>query len=178
MALISTSRSWPVAEGFGRSISISESSRSIEPFSLYPTAFMTCMTCSCVSRARRSSNFIRKHNALAVGHFEESGRQPLASDLDPGQPRLDGGYVLIGQAHLGRAEVFLHAVQAARAEDWHDAWPFCEEPGERHLRGRGALGRGELFDRLDHSLVGLHRLGSEARGSRAEVVHTEARRTH
>src|SRR5258707_10988473 len=171
MALISTSRSWPVAEGFGRSISISESSRSIEPFSLYPTAFMTC---SCVSRARRSSNFIRKQNVLAVGHFEESGRQPLASDLDPGQPRLDSGYVLIGKAHVGRAEVFFHAVQAARAEDRHDAGPSCEEPGERHLRRRGALDRGELFDRLDLSLVGLHRLGSQARGSRAEVVHTEA----
>src|SRR6202030_789315 len=35
----------------------------------------------------------------------------------------------------------------------------------------------ELSARLDHSLVGLHRLGSEAGGSRAEVVHTEARRT-
>jgi hypothetical protein len=34
--------------------------------------------------------------SLAVGHFEESGRQPLASDLDPGQSRLDSGYVPIG----------------------------------------------------------------------------------
>src|SRR5258708_21174092 len=109
MALISTSRSWPVAEGFGRSISISESSRSIEPFSLYPTAFMTC---SCVSRARRSSNFIRKQNALAVGHFEESGRQPLASDLDLGEARLDTGHVLIGTAHVGRPEAFLHPSHA------------------------------------------------------------------
>jgi hypothetical protein len=114
---------------------------------------------------------------LAVGHFEESGRQPLAGDLDPGQARFDSGHVLIGKAHLGRAEVFFHTVQAARAEDRHDAGPSCEEPGERHLRGRGAFGRGELFDRLDHSLVGLHSLGSEARRSRAEVVHTEVRRT-
>jgi hypothetical protein len=76
----------------------------------------------------------RRIPSLAVGHFEESGRQPLASDLDPGQPRLDSGYVLIGKAHIGRAEVFLRAVQAARAEDWHDAWPFCEEPGERQRK--------------------------------------------
>jgi hypothetical protein len=59
----------------------------------------------------------RRIPSLAVGHFEESGRQPLASDLDPGQARLDSGYVLIGKAHVGRAEVFLHAVQAAGAED-------------------------------------------------------------
>src|SRR5258707_9848233 len=104
MALISTSRSWPVAEGFGRSISISESSRSIEPFSLYPTAFMTC---SCVSRARRSSDSVRKQNALSVGHFEESRRQPLARDLDPGEARFHSGHVLVGKAHLGRAEVFV-----------------------------------------------------------------------
>jgi hypothetical protein len=48
---------------------------------------------------------------------------------------------------------FSFAVQVTRAEDRHDAGPSCEEPGERHLRGRGALGRGERFDRLDHNLV-------------------------
>jgi hypothetical protein len=84
---------------------------------------------------------------------------------------IDGGHVLIGKAHFGRAEVFLHAIQAARAEDRHDAGPSCEEPGERDLCGHGALGRGEQFDRLDHSLVGLHRVGSEARGTTRFIEH-------
>jgi hypothetical protein len=106
------------------------------------------------------ANFVRKQKALEVGHFEESGRQPRAGDLDPSQARLDSGHILTGKAHLGRAEVFIHTVQSACAEDRHDPGPSCEEPGERQLRGRGALGRGEPFDRLDHSLVGFHRLGS------------------
>jgi hypothetical protein len=68
------------------------------------------------------------------GQFEDSGRKPLANRLDPGQARLDSGHVLIRKAHLGRAEVFLHAVQAARAEDRHDAGPSCEEPARAAAR--------------------------------------------
>ena len=45
---------------------------------------------------------LEENRTLAVSHFEESGRQPLAGDLDPGQARLDSGHVLIGKAHLGR----------------------------------------------------------------------------
>ncbi len=41
---------------------------------------------------------------LAVGQFEDSGRQPLTSDLDPGQARLDSGHVLIRKAHLIRMD--------------------------------------------------------------------------
>jgi len=49
------------------------------------------------------------------------------------------------------APSFLHARPAARPKI--GTMRPSSKPGERHLRGRGTLGRGELFDRLDHSLL-------------------------
>jgi hypothetical protein len=81
--------------------------------------------------------------AVAVGQFEDSGRQPFANDLEPGQARFDRGHVLIGKAHLGRAEVFLHARQGGACRRSARWWALLRSHASATCATVAPLGRGE-----------------------------------
>jgi len=124
----------------------------------------------------RRANYVRS----SVGRFARSAgasRTPVTSirqaALDSGQSSRKGS--------PGRAEVYLsREVQGWRVHERSvtKLGPIAKsETAERHPARRGALGRGELLDRLDPSLVGLHRSAGRAQRGRParKLFTTEAR---
>ena len=68
----------------------------------------------------------------------------VALDSDPGEGMLDRRQIVRGQREVGRAEVLLQPVQLGRAGDRHDPRLLRQQPGERDLRRRRPLARGDL----------------------------------
>lgn len=123
---------------------------------MLPSSMLASIPAGVEANSRRFGNpsdSVRKQKALEVGQFEDCGRQPLASDLDQGQVRLDRGHVLIGKAHLGRAEVFFHAARRV-SKIGTMLGPLARSQASAPCAVVAPLANSELFDRLDHSLVG------------------------
>jgi malate dehydrogenase (oxaloacetate-decarboxylating) len=74
---------------------------------------------------------------------------------------------------LGGAEVFIEALEAAGAWDWHDPRPLGEQPRQRHLSRRGLLGGGNTSEQVYDGLVRDAGLSGEPRQVGTDVASTE-----
>src|SRR5262245_56476113 len=73
------------------------------------------------------------------------------------------------------AEVLLEPVTLRRSGNRYHPWLLREQPGERDLRGRRVLARGERLEPLDECEVRLPVLFREARHDIAEIGRFERR---
>jgi hypothetical protein len=79
----------------------------------------------------------------------------VADDLDLVQGLADLAKVLGRQLHVGRRHVLLQASHLRRTGDGDDPGLLRQEPGERDLRRRRLLLRGDRAEALDERLVRL-----------------------
>src|SRR5579862_1990026 len=99
---------------------------------------------------------------------------PLALYRDLAERRVDLAEILGGERDRRRAVVLVEAMELGGAGDRHDPRLLRQQPSERDLRRRHHLLCRDFAQPVDQPLVGLARLGREARHDVAEIIADEA----
>ena len=87
----------------------------------------------------------------APGQLQRALEQPFAFEIDPRRRGVDVTEVVGRELNSVEAEVFLQAVQLGGAGDRHDPRFLREQPCQRDLRGRGALPRRHVLEKVNQA---------------------------
>ncbi len=109
----------------------------------------------------------------APGQFFQRFGIAVAEHLDGLGGGFDVAQVVGRQLDRGRADILLQAMQLGRARNGNDPGLLRQQPGERDLGRRRLFSRGDRGEKIDQRLIGLERLGREARQRAAEIVAAE-----
>ena len=112
-------------------------------------------------------------NALATQVRLEVLRRPRALDRDVRGGLLHAVEIVRSQFDIDSAQVFVEPVQLGGAGNWNKRRFLRQHPGQRDLRRRRPLRRGDPLEQIDQRLIRLHGLGSEARQDTTQIVLRE-----